>query len=135
MTDKKVMQLAQEMINFFTEICHFESKEDIFLFINEGLAEDRYGDTTFVDDSGYCLIRLANRKETTKKQLEETICHEYAHILTREFFIFYDNFIGLEEGDKNSPTHNVFIQISETIAKRITRILLALWQNNQLKEI
>ena len=27
MTDKKVIQLAQEMINFFTEICHFESKE------------------------------------------------------------------------------------------------------------
>ena len=28
--------------------------------------DDRYGDTIFVDDSGYCLVRLANRKETTK---------------------------------------------------------------------
>jgi len=26
MTDKKVMQLAQEMINFFTEICHYLPK-------------------------------------------------------------------------------------------------------------
>ena len=35
MTDKKVIQLAQEMINFFTEICHFESKEDIFLYFSQ----------------------------------------------------------------------------------------------------
>jgi len=31
MTDKKVIQLAQEMINFFTEICHLYTK---LLFFN-----------------------------------------------------------------------------------------------------
>lgn len=137
MSNKQILELANEMIDYFVSLSGFEHRDDIEVRIDNDQASEMESEavTSISQTHGYCGISLRNDLMMTMADYEKVLFHEIAHCLVREYIMYFQTFIGSDsvddslEDDNKSISGVVFEQTDEKVVKRIAKLLEILWHN------
>jgi hypothetical protein len=119
----EAQKLTKEIINYFTEILHFEHPDDIRITVvdhpDEGVRSQVF------TQPGYMVYDISINISNNEISLLTQICHELSHILLGEFTQAFHEINGFD--DDESTDFKIFVRASERSALRLGRLLEKMW--------
>lgn len=127
---------VSELFSYLAKICNFERADDISIEVS--MEESDYaGISQIIPETLQGSITIYYENNDDLFEFMESLCHEAAHIFTREYFNFFYIFHEYQKNNKETTEYRTFTTAHEVVARRLTKFLYILaleWTNEDFKK-